>query len=411
MSEKGSREQIRYQNRDLILSSLRREKSIARIELGKLTSLSPATVTSITADLLDLGLIEEHLSRSTDAPKGRGRPRCMLGLRPFVGCAVSIKLSVNRLHFVLCDFAGNVRARKQVRFASLEASGASFTATLVGALHEFLAEHPQESANLMEIGFAIQGIVDTQRGTIVWSPALAEKHIDVVKPIKRQFGIECYLSNDTNMIAEALYRQNPERFGPNFAVIYMDQGVGAGLIVNGELYLGETGAAAEFGHSLHIPGGALCRCGKRGCLEAYLGDYAIQRRILGASEHTDPGSLGIEWHSIASHIEEAMQGDAAKIAVFREVGFALGAGLTRLVAMLDLRSIYLTGRTLQAYPVMEAGIREGLGSSLLSNLQDEIKIDVLPWNEDLIERGVLAKALRRIDESFLARKEPMRELV
>ncbi|WP_162265101.1 ROK family protein [Polycladidibacter stylochi] len=404
MSEKGSREQIRQQNRDYILSTLRKEKLIARIELGQITGLSPATVTSITADLLELGLIVEHHEIANKEPKGRGRPRCMLGLQPNVACIVSVKLSVDHIQFLLCNFAGQITQQKIVNFSSRKATREHFTQLLIEELQDFLDENPIEAKHLAEIGLAVQGVVDTQKGTIVWSPALTDRDIDIVRTIKTHFGVNCLLSNDTNMIAEALYRANPNKYGENFVVIYMDQGVGAGFIIDGQLYTGQTGAAAEFGHSLHIPDGALCSCGRRGCLEAYMGDYAIIRQYNDMPVDSAPQQVGVEWKDIEEIIQAARAGNEKAKQVFSNLGKTLGIGITRLIALLDIKKIYLTGRTTSAYDLMQDSLVNSLDESLVSSLDNELSIEVLQGDESLIERGIVAKAMQRLDKKLLAKR-------
>ena len=243
--------------------------------------MSPATVTSITSDLIQEGLIasvEDSVHKAPQkAPMTRGRPRTLLALNPAAASVVAVKISVNTIDLVLADYAGRIVARQRHAFDSANISGDAFVETLVGAAKAFCDANSLSDRNLLEISIAAQGVVDSSAGTIVWSPALPARNVPVVAPLHEAIGAHCMLSNDTNMIAEALHWSEPERYGGTFAVIFIDYGVGMGLYVDNKLFVGETGAAAEIGHTSHIPGGALCRCGRCGCLEAYLGDYAILR--------------------------------------------------------------------------------------------------------------------------------------
>ena len=119
----------------------------------------------------------------------------------------------------------------------------------------------------------------------MWSPAFRARNIPVVAPVQSALGISCTIANDANMMAEGL---DPQRQTGTAAVVFMGYGVGMGLIINGSVYHGPTGAAAEFGHMNHLPHGALCRCGRRGCVEAYAADYGILRNASGEPDSRPP---------------------------------------------------------------------------------------------------------------------------
>lgn len=401
MTEKADRDQIRRQNRSIVLQALRRDGPQARIDLGRATQLSPATVTSITSDLIQEGLIagvEDDVQKAPQkAPMARGRPRSLLALNPAAASVVAIKISVNTIDLVLADYAGRISARERLSFDSALISGDEFVETLVGAAKAFCDANSLSDGNLLEISIAAQGVVDSSAGTIVWSPALPARNVPVVEPLSRAIGAHCMLSNDTNMIAEALHWSDPQRYGGTFAVIFIDYGVGMGLYVDNKLFVGETGAAAEIGHTSHIPGGALCRCGRRGCLEAYLGDYAILRMARDLPPSTPPEDIPVSARTFPDLVDAAKHGDEAVLKAFREAGVALGYGIARLAAILSPSPIILTGAGIVAYPHMEAGVRKGLEDALVEDLRKSVHIEPVDWEEDLIVHGTLAQAMRRFD--------------
>ena len=130
-------------------------------------------------------------------------------------------------------------------------------------------------------GIAVQGAAEAGAGHIMWSPAFKAQDIPLSEPLQRLTGISFQLANDANMIAEGLMAREHYEYKGTAAVMFMGYGVGMGLVIDGKTYHGATGAAAEFGHMNHIPHGALCRCGRAGCLEAYASDYGILRHAEG----------------------------------------------------------------------------------------------------------------------------------
>lgn len=400
MTKKADRDQIRRQNRSIILQTLRRNGPLARIDLGQITRLSPATVTAITSDLLDQGLIEGLDSEEPKAPQSRGRPRSLLRLNPDAACVLGIRLSVNAIDMALANFSGETFLTRKVAFDSSTADDGNFPATLASTALAFVEEAGLSKSKIREIGVAAQGVVDLSSGCVVWSPAFQGRNIPITEPLQAAFGARCLLSNDTNMITEALHWSDPGTFSGTFAVVMLDYGVGMGLYLDNKLFAGASGKAAEFGHANHIPGGALCRCGKRGCMEAYLSDYALVRAASQLPETTDPDEIDAGVAGLTALISRAQQGDQVSLDTFAGAGRVLGYGLARLLAIIDPSRIVLTGAAMRAFAFMEQGMKEGLEEALVADLRQNFVIDVMPWEEDFIRRGLIAQAMERLDLGY-----------
>ncbi len=401
MTRKADRDQIRRQNRSIVLQALRRNGPTARIDLGKITRLSPATVTAITSDLLDQGLIESLESDEPKSHQSRGRPRTLLRLNPEAAYTVCVRLSVNTMDLFLVDFAGAITDSRRTAFDSAKADAETFPPTLISAIQFFLSDAGIRDDQVQEIGVAAQGVVETEIGLVAWSPAFAGRKIPVVGPLQETFGADCHISNDTNMITEALHWSDPDRYSGTFAVVMLDYGVGMGLYLDNHLFSGASGTAAEFGHANHIPGGALCRCGKEGCLEAYLSDYALVRAASLLPENTDPVTIKAGVAELKKLIGRADNGDENAQKAFHEAGRVLGYGLARVIALIDPKRIVLTGAAMRAYTFMEKGVWEGLKEALVEDLRNNFTLDVMPWNEDFIRTGLVAQSMERLDKDFL----------
>ncbi|MEP3279610.1 MAG: ROK family protein [Stappiaceae bacterium] len=402
MEKKADRDQIRRQNRGIILAALRRSQSIARVDLGRETKLSPATVTSITSDLIDEKLIIQLVEPDLKQAGSRGRPRTFLTLNPDAARIAGIKISVNKIELLLADYQGNILGSEQFSIRTDTASSEHFAGQLVELLKSFCRSRGTDPKQLVEIGVASQGVVNSRQGTIVWSPAFSEPDIQITKPIQDALGIHCSLSNDSNMIAQALHWKEPDRFSGTFIVIFVDYGVGCGLYIDNELFTGDTGAASEIGHANHIPGGNLCRCGKLGCLEAYLGDYALMRSALNLDGQHSPGDVRVTREEIRAIADKARSGDAELAEVFRKAGEALGYGIARLLATLDPSRVAITGAGAQEFDLMESGMQSALNDALVEDLRQHAQIEVRPWQEDIILAGTIARTLQRLDSIVFA---------
>lgn len=410
MTKKADRDQIRRQNRGIILSALRRNRSIARVDLGRETKLSPATVTSITSDLIDEKLIVQLVEPDLKQAGSRGRPRTFLTLNADAARIAGIKISVNKIELLLADYQGNILGSEQFNVRTETASSEHFAGQLIELLKSFCRSRGTAPEQLVEIGIASQGVVNSREGTIVWSPAFSEPDIKITDPIEAALGIPCSLSNDSNMIAQALHWKEPDHFSGTFVVIFVDYGVGCGIYIDNHLFVGDTGAASEIGHANHIPDGNLCRCGKFGCLEAYLGDYAILRSARNLDGRHNPRDIKVDRDMISAIADKARNGDVAAAEVFQNAGRALGYGIARLLATLDPNRIAITGAGSQEFDLMEAGMKTALEHALVENLRQHAKIEVRPWQEDIILAGTVAHTLQRLDSVVFAAAKNKKKL-
>ncbi|WP_075215023.1 ROK family protein [Mongoliimonas terrestris] len=407
---KADSDLVRRQNRSLVLSALRRRTPLARVDLGLLTNLSPATITAITADLIGEGLVETVTVDPADpaeivdaeTPVRRGRPRILLQLDQRAALVLGIKIAINQVTLVLADFTGVIVARADLTPRTLDETRESFPTTLVGLVRGFLDTHQVPLSRIAEVSIAAQGFVDVVSGSVMWSPAFRESDVRLVAPLEAAFDVPCVISNDANMIAEALHAQDPETYGDTFAVIFVDYGVGMGLFVGGRLHAGASGSAAEFGHMNHIPHGPLCRCGRQGCLEAFVADYAIYREAKGMPPDTDPRDASPSRDELLALEIAAANGDPALSAIYGKAGEALGYGVARLMALVNPSRIVFTGRSTRAFPLIEPAMQRAIEDALVEDLRRFTVFETLPEEKDMIITGLVADALARLDRDVFA---------
>jgi predicted NBD/HSP70 family sugar kinase len=406
MSEKADSELVRRQNRRIVLGALRQHGALARVELGKITGLSPASITTISGQLMQEDVvIELNAPPSTPLSGKRGRPLVRLALNPAAALVIAVKLSIDDIMISLADLCGEIIARNEVRMPTYTVTREAFGARLADEIARFLDWQKVSPKRVSRVGIAIQGLADNRSGSIVWSPAFSVRDLPVSAQITQALGISCIVANDANMIAEGLISLDPVRYGGVTAVIFTGYGVGMGIIVNGEVFHGANGAAAEFGHMNHIPGGALCRCGRRGCIEAYVADYGIIRHFNGETQSEAPRSAVPE-STMASLQQRALSGDAQARKAFETAGSALGYGIARLIALLNPDRIVLAGPGLQTAGLMEASLRAALEEGLVDVLRRDVVIEQVKFSDDMIMRGTIDSLLRIVDRDVLAAASP-----
>ena len=395
MGEKADGELVKRQNRSMVLEVLRRSGPLARTELGRMTGLSLAAITSITSQLID-----EDVVLALDGPAQvlptlkRGRPLVRLTLNPNATMIVGVKIAIDDFELVISDFAGRVRFETTLHPSTYSLSAMEFGATLAEAIRVFLLESEIDKRQVSRIGVAIQGLADTKNGSIPWSPITAARNIPVTSLIEELLGIPCSIANDANMIAEGL--ATPDHKGV-MATIFTGYGVGMGLIIDGKVFHGATGSACEFGHMNHIPHGALCRCGKRGCIEAYASDYGILRMVDGSNSSAPLPSTAVPKGTMEGLHNRAAQGDPLVIQAFEKAGEALGFGIARIISILNPDRIVIAGPGAKSALYIEPAMRQALQDGVVEELLRGVHIEYVKFEGDMIIKGLLASLLRTMD--------------
>ncbi|EAR10190.1 ROK family protein [Reinekea blandensis] len=393
--KKTDTEQIRLANKKQIIHYLRVHGPIARVDLGQALKLSPATVTAITSELQQEARLIEHPA-TTEKTNTRGRPRVLIDLAPDAFHVLGLKLSINELKMHLGNHKGQVSDEMVIDLDTRALSEEGLFDAIASAVRRFNASVPAHKRP-KALGIAVQGVVNGLNGEIIWSPALAVRKVPLKHELEQRIQLPVTIANDANCLTMAIRHQRRYQSLTDFAVIMLGYGIGMGMVINGELYLGHHGAAAEFGHSKYYPEGAQCLCGKRGCIEAYVGDYALYR---------DASALfPLSWDNSLHPTEDSMQvlvnkaeSDSKELRdLFQRAGRVLGHGISNLIALLSLEKIIISGPGSRAYHLMEAGLMTNLEDSLVSDLIAETTIEHAAWDEDMTIKGIVVLALEAID--------------
>ncbi|MDE3028155.1 MAG: ROK family protein, partial [Paracoccaceae bacterium] len=331
--------------RQQVFERVRAAGQIARVQVAKDLGVSPASVTAMTSELIDAGLIEE-IAAPRDSETGRGRPAVALGVRAEAHRVVGMKLSDREHTAVIVDFAGKLIASETIP----KRPGAMSLDALIDASEDLLnrvcAKAGLSRQDLSAVGLGVPGFVDRTGGIVLWSPVLAQQPVSLAAAASTRFGLPVHIDNDANMVTLAELWFGAGRKLSDFAVVTIEHGVGMGLVLNHRIYRGAQGLGMELGHTKVQLDGALCRCGQRGCLEAYIADYALAREATTALNwtHKDSQSIAVLLESLFDH---AKAGNAAARSIFRRAGRYLAVGLANVVNLFDPELIILSGERMR----------------------------------------------------------------
>lgn len=388
----------REYGRRALMSEIRKAGRIPRIELAEKTGISRATVTTITAELLQHGLIEEVAREDGGADSRRGRPRVDLKIRGAARLVAGVKISHLKLSLVLLDFEGQQLECIERDLDQSVQSPDALAARVAKAVAELAETAGYTLQDISGVGIGIAGVVEARDGFVYWSPSLDARNVEFGKIASQHLGLPAFVDNDANLVAFAEYSFGLARGVSDFLVVTIESGVGLGLMIGGELYRGTRGCGAEFGHTKVHLNGALCRCGQRGCLEAYVADYALLRE---ATLTADADTTGDPGHRIEALLNAARAGDPTARSVVDRAGQYFAMGLANLANIFDPQLIILAGEQMQFDHLYADAVIDAMRKSIIRVDRDPPEVVVHKWGDLMWAKGGAAYALDRVSDLAL----------
>ena len=365
-------------NRIAVLRLIGSSGPLARTHIARRLGLSPATVTSLTRELLDRGIVRvaEH------APSSGGRPAVLLELVGDSATAFGVKVAPDHVVGVRVTLDGIVLERFDLEFdATQPGSPERLADVLDGWISPLGTQLP-----LLGIGLGIPGVVDAERRRVS-SPMVGWHDLPLGDFLHERLGVPVFVDNDVNTLAvsERLYGRCREV--ENFITITTGRGVGLGIVAGGDIYRGFGGGAGEFGHvAAVVDDGPQCSCGKRGCLEALVADPALV---------ADARARGVlsKRQGIERLRALADGGDAQAQDIFARGGVILGRAAAGLVNVLSPELVLVSGEGTQAWTHMADAFDRAFRSNIFPPLSG-VPVEVDPWDDARWAIGAAALVLR-----------------
>lgn len=377
----GSSALMRDLNRMAVLALIGQQGPIARVEIARKLSLSPATVTAVTRELT-----RERLVREVDqAPSNGGRPAILLGLIAEAAHAIGCKISPDRLTAVHVDLAGEPLEYEERAFDATAPAAIDRLGAIVAELSETWS---RPGSRLLGIGLGLPGIVDSQQG-IVEAPILGWPAVPLVRLLQDRLRVPVLIDNDVNTLAvsERLYGRG--RYRDNVLTVTIGRGVGLGIVAGGVIQRGHRGGAGEFGHLTMVEGGPKCECGNRGCLEALIADPALVDQAIAAGL-VAPGTSVVD--GTAALLRLAAAGDSAARLIYERAGALLGRAVAGLVSIFSPELVIIGGEGTVAWAHVGDAFDRSLRAHVFPPLAD-VEVEVDPWDDRRWARGAAALVL------------------
>jgi predicted NBD/HSP70 family sugar kinase len=339
---------IRDINREIVLNYVREREPISRATIARETALQRSTISEIVEALTGEGLVEEI----GEGESTGGRRPTLLRLRTVGAIAIGINITPTHTTVASSDLAGVVV--QQERFPT-----DPIPERTVSRIVEIVCEFSRHG--LIEgVGISIPGLVTPATGNVIFVPYFKWRDFPIGEMISKATGLPVTIDNDANAVALAeLWFGRPEvRDARDFIFVLVADGVGTGIIFDGQVYRGVRGAAGEFGHMIvGINAPVLCSCGNDDCWEAFASERAATARyqkLSGASSAPDFETL----------IDRALAGEPAAKISLTETARYLGIGISNLVVGFSPEAVVVGGAITRVWPLIEKDLTEKIERSV-----------------------------------------------
>ena len=400
---KATHQQTRAYNAALVLRAIYDFGPISRAEVSRLSGLTRTTVGDVINDLIADGIARE-VGRG---PSTGGKAPILLELVEGARHVIGLDLGENVFKAALVDLRGQVQRTIERPVVGLDGD------QRLNVVHELIEELSRGSREtLLGIGVGTPGIVDAATGTIRWAVSLDWQDLPLGEILRARHGVPVEVANDSRAAALAIELFSGQRRS-NLVAIRVGLGIGAGVVLGGELFHGDGFGAGEIGHIVVDDDGAECRCGRFGCLETVASSHAILERAAAAAAADPESPLGARAANAAQAGRELSlddlgaaidDGDEAARRIAVTAGRFVGQVLAGVIGVLDIEHVVLHGSvTRLGEPWLEA-VRDEARRRSLALLAEDVHIDLAEPIGDLVVMG--ASALLLTAELGLAAGRP-----
>ena len=260
-------------------------------------------------------------------------------------------------------------------------------------IEQAIARAGVTSTDVLGVGVGMPIRVDVARGIYHYPPVYEWSDVEMGPALEYRLRLPVRVDNDVNTLAVAERQFGAGREVDNFLLVTTGRGVGLGIVIHGSIYRGADGAAGEFGHTVidTSPDAPLCRCGKRGCLESIVSDYAIVRDLS-----ADANSIGDTEDEFDACIARARAGDDAARAAFDRAGATLGAAIANLANLFNPSFVLLGGEGMRAAELIDEPLRAAVARHLSGTVYEGLPISVHITDDSAWARGAASLVLHEI---------------
>jgi len=370
LPERATHQRTRAFNQQLVLRAIYDRNEVSRAELARLTGLTRTSVSHLVGELLDDRLVEE-VGRG---PSTGGKQPILLRVRADGRHLIGLDLGESTFSGAVVDLRGKIVRRLSV---PLDGRDGDAALQLVYSLIESLVSGNGASP-LLGIGIGAPGLIDSRSGDVRWAVNLAWEGLPLGRLVEERFGVPVVVANDSHAAAVAELTFGSGARPENLIVVRVGRGIGAGIVLNGQLFHGDGAGAGEIGHTIYGDGRERCRCTRIGCLET----VASMRAMVAAAGRLNPAI-----DDDAALARALAAGDPAARSVVIHGGSMLGVAIATLIGTLNVDRVLLVGPAVALGDTWLNAIRARARVSALPLLAEQTHIEMGAGHDDVVLLG------------------------
>ncbi|NVD06067.1 ROK family protein [Vibrio sp. JPW-9-11-11] len=365
----GNVDLVKQLNSAAVYRLIDQQGPISRIQVADVSQLAPASVTKITRQLLERGLIKEVAQQASTG--GRRAISLTTEVEPFH--SVAIRIGRDYIQFSLYDLGGKELAESYTEFFYTTQN--ELTDGLLSNLKAFIQTHQAIINQLIAIGISLPGLVNPETGVVEYMPNISIDNLELADLIHNTFHVQCFVGNDVRGMALAEHYFGASQDCQDSILVSVHRGTGAGIIVNGQVFLGYNRNVGEIGHIQIDPLGEQCQCGNFGCLETVAANPAIVERVNKLVQQGYASSLAeLETINIGDVCEHANLGDELAKQSLVRVGNQLGKAIAITINLFNPQKIVIAGDITQCEEILFPAIRRNVENQSLTTFHSGLPI-------------------------------------
>ena len=410
MKAKGSLKLIREINSSIIIDLLKAKGPQSKYDISKSTGLSAPSVTNIVNDLIKIGIVKEvGMGESIG-----GRPPLLLDLNLQGGFIIGVDISSDDITAIVVDFVGNI-VSKSILPMDVNDSEFIIFDKIISTISDSIERTGKDRSMFLGMGIGISGSVDSEKGIVLRASRLNWNNVPLKSILENSFHIPTFVDENVRLLSFAENWFGAGKDYKNIICIRVGDDIGAGIILDGELYSGSNGkAGVNIGHLIVNPDGNKCECGASGCLQTLVSSNAIitrAKRYLKEDNnsmlftHFDNSTKDLSVKCIA---EAAKAGDKVSLKVMDETCMYLAVAISNLVNCIDPELVIIGGGIAQSGEVLFTPLMKYI-QNYIKSLNPMVKVIPSMLGSDAYAVGAAAIVLHLIfsnPKKFLSRKRP-----
>ncbi len=352
--KKATHQQTKQHNRDLVLRTIFLQDSISRADIARVTNLTRTTVSDVVTSLIAEGLVSEI---GLGASIG-GKSPILLSVIADARYVIGLNLAQNKFIGAIVNLKGEIKETVEMEVPDDNGEKAlQFAYQIIDQLVK------KKLKPIIGIGVGTPGLVNTREGVIVSAVNLAWQDLPLGQLLEKKYKVPVSILNDSQAtaIGEYVYGGG-HKLDENLIVVNARHGIGAGILINGRLFQGDGGGAGEIGHVVVQENGAVCRCGKLGCLETIASARAVMQQM-----NTD---------SLDAACDAFAAGNAKAVRIVNKAGHYLGVSLANLIGTLNIQKIVLTGDMTRFGPAWLSSVNESMNAAALTRMAGGTQLEL-----------------------------------